>query len=111
MTKKKEYVNFVIEDRIAVVTIDRPPVNALNRQVEEEIEAVFEELGSKSEAGAVIITGGGEKTFIAGADIKELKNTKPQKHRIRIGDYRIVYLTEKNTVKVIEIFLRGRGYQ
>ena len=46
-----------------------------------------------------------------GADIKELKNTKPQKHRIRIGDYRIVYLIEKNTVKAIEIFLRGRGYR
>ena len=46
-----------------------------------------------------------------GADIKELKNTKPQKHRIRIGDYRIVYLIEKNTVKIIEIFLRGRGYR
>ena len=46
-----------------------------------------------------------------GADIKELKNTKPQKHRIRIGDYRIVYLIEKNAVKAIEIFLRGRGYR
>lgn len=46
-----------------------------------------------------------------GADIKELKNTKPQKHRIRIGDYRIVYFMEKKTVKVIEIFLRGRGYR
>lgn len=46
-----------------------------------------------------------------GADIKELKNTKPPKHRIRVGNYRIVYLVEKNTVKIIEIFLRGRGYR
>ena len=47
----------------------------------------------------------------SGANIKELKNTKPPKHRIRIGDYRIVYLIEKNTIKVIEIFLRGRDYR
>ena len=47
----------------------------------------------------------------SGADIKSLKNTKPQKHRIRVGDYRIVYLVEKKTVKVIEIFQRGRGYK
>ena len=72
MTKKREYVDFIIEDRIALVTIDRSPVNALNRQVEEEIEAVFEELGTISEVGAVIITGGGNKAFIAGADIKDI---------------------------------------
>ena len=47
----------------------------------------------------------------SGADIKDLKNTKPPKHRIRVGDYRIVYMVQKNTVKVIEIFQRGRGYR
>ena len=49
----------------------------------------------------------------SGANINELKNTKPQKYRIRIGDYRIVYLVliDKNIVKVIEIFQRGRGYR
>jgi enoyl-CoA hydratase len=72
MTEKREYVDFIIEDRIALVTIDRSPVNALNRQVEEEIEAVFEELGTISEVGAVIVMGGGNKAFIAGADIKDI---------------------------------------
>jgi len=46
----------------------------------------------------------------AGADIKPLKKTKPQKHRLRVGDYRIIYLIEGNTVYVIEVFRRGRGY-
>jgi mRNA-degrading endonuclease RelE of RelBE toxin-antitoxin system len=39
-----------------------------------------------------------------------LKKTQPQKHRIRVGEYRIIYLIEDNTVHVIEVFRRGRGY-
>ncbi|KAF5411054.1 MAG: type II toxin-antitoxin system RelE/ParE family toxin [Euryarchaeota archaeon] len=46
----------------------------------------------------------------AGADIKPLKKTKPQKHRLRVGGYRIIYLIEGKTVYVIEVFRRGRGY-
>jgi len=46
-----------------------------------------------------------------GADIKPLKDTKPQKYRLRIGDYRIVYCVESDVVKVIELFKRERGYR
>ena len=46
-----------------------------------------------------------------GADIKKIKDTKPVKHRIRVGDYRIIYRVEKHEVKVIELFKRGRGYR
>ena len=47
----------------------------------------------------------------ANADIKPLQDTKPQKYRLRISDYRIVYTVESDTVKVIELFRRGRGYR
>jgi mRNA interferase RelE/StbE len=46
-----------------------------------------------------------------GADIIPIKETNPQKYRLRVGDYRIVYRVEEKTVKVIEIFPRGRGYK
>ncbi len=46
----------------------------------------------------------------SGADIKPLTITKPQKHRLRVGDYRIIYMIEGNTVYVIEVFRRSRGY-
>ena len=78
MSKEREYVHFRIDNRIATVTVDRPPVNALNRQVEDEIEEVFEELGTLSEVGAVIVTGGGERAFIAGADIKAILEKGPK---------------------------------
>jgi len=77
MPKAREFVDFRIDDRIALVTVDRPPVNALNRQLEDELEEVFEELSGMREVGAVIVTGGGEKAFIAGADIKMLSEKGP----------------------------------
>jgi mRNA-degrading endonuclease RelE of RelBE toxin-antitoxin system len=46
----------------------------------------------------------------SGADIKPLISTKPQKHRLRVGDHRIIYMIEGNTVYVIEVFRRSRGY-
>ena len=45
------------------------------------------------------------------ADIKALKDTNPQKYRLRIGDYRVIYTVEDGAVKVIELFIRGRGYR
>jgi enoyl-CoA hydratase len=59
------------EDRLAVVTINRPPVNALNLEVMNALEAAFDELAADETVGAVIVTGAGEKAFVAGADIGE----------------------------------------
>ena len=72
----RDYVNFEIEDKIALVTVDRPPVNALNQQVLEEIKEAFLELGGRKDVGAVIVTGGGS-AFMAGADIKMISEMGP----------------------------------
>jgi len=66
-----ELVQVDREDRLAVVTIKRPPVNALSQEVLDELEQVFEQLSEDKTVGAVILTGGGEKAFVAGADIGE----------------------------------------
>jgi mRNA-degrading endonuclease RelE of RelBE toxin-antitoxin system len=47
----------------------------------------------------------------SGADIKPLHDTNPTKHRLRVGEYRIIYHVEGKTVEVIELFHRGRGYR
>ncbi|HUF18510.1 MAG TPA: enoyl-CoA hydratase-related protein [Thermoanaerobaculia bacterium] len=65
-------------DGILVVTIDRPKVlNALNAQTVEEIARVFDEARDDEAVKAVILTGGGEKAFVAGADINELATKSP----------------------------------
>jgi enoyl-CoA hydratase len=74
------YENIRTENRdgILVVTIDRPKVlNALNAQTVEEIHSAFEEARADDSVRAVILTGGGEKAFVAGADINELATKSP----------------------------------
>lgn len=59
-----------VADHIAVVTFDRPPVNAQNRRSREELTWIFDTLGDRDDVRVAILTGAG-KTFSAGADIKE----------------------------------------
>ena len=66
-----EKVQVTKEDKLAVVTINRPPVNALNQEVLDELEKVIEGLSKEEDVRTVIITGVGEKAFVAGADIGE----------------------------------------
>ena len=72
-----ENVNFEREGRVALVTVNRPKVlNALNGQTFDELEAVFHKIASDDSIGAVVLTGAGEKAFVAGADITELAAAK-----------------------------------
>jgi enoyl-CoA hydratase len=70
-----DYENILVEKSapVAVVTINRPKVlNALNQKTVEEIECAFFDLKNDAGIKAVILTGAGEKAFIAGADINEI---------------------------------------
>ena len=65
-------------DGIGYVTINRPEkLNALNDTVMEELKACFESIEQDSEVKAVILTGAGEKAFVAGADIAVLAAQTP----------------------------------
>ncbi|RJR09641.1 enoyl-CoA hydratase [Candidatus Parcubacteria bacterium] len=69
------YQNLLLEikNKKAIVTINRPDkLNALNAQTINELEVAFKELCNNDEVYAVIVTGSGEKAFVAGADITEL---------------------------------------
>src|SRR4051794_19689068 len=56
---------------VATLRLDRPPMNALNRQVQEEIRAAALEAAERDDVRGVVVWGG-EKVFAAGADIKEM---------------------------------------
>lgn len=73
---ENKYLNITKEDHIAIVKINRPPVNALNTEVVLEIEQLFEELGKDEELRVIVLTGEG-KAFVAGADISEMKEFDP----------------------------------
>jgi enoyl-CoA hydratase len=72
--------NLIVEQSgpIARVTVNRPKVlNALNRATLAELNETFTSLGANAAVRAVILTGAGEKAFIAGADINELATLGP----------------------------------
>ncbi|MEE2057655.1 enoyl-CoA hydratase-related protein [Rhodococcus artemisiae] len=66
-----EFVTLEVSDGIGTIRLDRPPMNALNRQVQEEIRDAAREATVRDDVKAVIVYGG-EKVFAAGADIKEM---------------------------------------
>src|SRR2546427_13041131 len=75
MGRGRDPVGFIrceVEDRIRVVTTDRPPVNALNSELIRELTRTFEDVARRKDVGAVILTGAGDKAFVAGADIAEM---------------------------------------
>jgi len=61
------------EGRVAVVTVDSPPVNAIGDAVLDGLAAAAAELGADHGVRAVVLTGAGEKSFMAGADLDELR--------------------------------------
>ena len=72
-------VNLNIEDSIAIIEIDRPEkLNALSSEVLTNLELKFDDAISDDNVKVIIFTGSGEKAFIAGADIAEMKNMTPK---------------------------------
>src|SRR5947208_2698392 len=66
-----EFVNLTVSDGVGTIRLDRPKMNALNVQVQEEIRAAALEATADDDVRAVVIYGG-ERVFAAGADIKEM---------------------------------------
>jgi len=66
-----EYVKLTLDKNIAVITIDNPPMNPLSDGVLAGLKEALDTLDKVEDVRALVITGAGEKSFVAGADIKE----------------------------------------
>lgn len=78
MTTSGKRVLYEVSERIARLTINRPEkLNALDRQTIDEIDRAVTRAGADPEAGVLLITGMGDKAFVAGADIRELSTLTP----------------------------------
>ena len=66
-----EFVRLDVEAGVGTIRLERPPMNALSRQVQEEIREAALEAAARSDVRAVVVYGG-PKVFAAGADIKEM---------------------------------------
>ncbi len=66
-----EFVRLEVDGGIGVIRLDRPPMNAINRQMQQELLAVSAEAAQRADVRAVVLYGG-ERVLAAGADVKEM---------------------------------------
>jgi enoyl-CoA hydratase len=80
-------VGLDVEDGVATVTIDAPPVNALTLDAYEALTAAFESVAARDDVRCVIVTSAGSRAFCAGLDLHEFLATPPDQddHRQRTG--------------------------
>jgi enoyl-CoA hydratase len=73
---------FEMENAIATITLNRPhALNALNGELIRELDSLLDAIASNPDIRCVIITGAGDKSFVSGADIKEMKDNTPVQAR------------------------------
>lgn len=69
-----EFIEEQYENHVATITINRPPVNPLSTQVFKELADVFQKIDQNDDIRVVVLTGDGDRAFVAGADINEMKD-------------------------------------
>ncbi len=111
-----ENLLYEVSGGVATITVNRPKVgNALNRATLGELEAAFTAVQKDAAVRAAIVTGAGEKFFIAGADINELKENTPlsAKEIARRGQllFSFVERLGKPVVAAINGFCLGGGLE
>jgi enoyl-CoA hydratase len=113
-----EYPNLLydVQDAVARITVNRPEkYNALNRGTITDLERAFDQIERDPEVRAAILTGAGEKAFVAGADINELADLKPigAWEHARRGQrlYSRIENLSKPTIAAINGFALGGGLE
>ncbi|MBM4341497.1 MAG: 3-hydroxybutyryl-CoA dehydratase [Deltaproteobacteria bacterium] len=114
MDQKLAY--YEIKDQVAIVTMDHPPMNALDAATKEAVAEVFRELDERrQEIRVVILHGAGEKAFAAGADIKTFLELTPDTARRRLFRSHQIYSIVENfqwpVIGAIHGFCLGGGLE
>ena len=111
------HIQFAVDpDGIALVTIDRPAkLNAINQGVMADLKSAFTHIAADPAVRGLILTGSGEKAFIAGADIQELSAIDPsdaeRKSSAGQAIFRMLETMRKPSVAAINGFALGGGLE
>ncbi len=75
---------YTVEDRIAIITLDHPPVNAFNAQTVKDLDVALGMALEDEDVKVIIITGAGRMAFVAGADINEINQIRDADHAVEL---------------------------
>ncbi|MFQ5777612.1 MAG: enoyl-CoA hydratase/isomerase family protein [Terriglobia bacterium] len=103
-----------VSDGIATLTVNRPQVrNALGAETVEEIQAALRELTGRDDVGVVVLTGAGEKAFVSGADIREIRQRGKREALEAINQrlFTAVETFEKPVIAAVNGYALGGGLE
>ena len=99
--------------KIAILTLDRPPVNALSMELYSSLVARLDAVGSDPDLNVILLTGAGRRAFCAGADVKELSQldstTRRERHQFVSDVWSKVANVEIPTICAIQAPAPGGG--
>ena len=108
-------VTYTIDDSIAIITIDNPPMNPLTTELRDQLLVILDELDSKKDEIKVGILTGKGKAFMAGADIKSFPELTQEKAKARLKKGRQLYLKveqfERPVLCAINGYCLGAGLE
>jgi enoyl-CoA hydratase/carnithine racemase len=101
-----DLVRLEVEEGVGTIRLDRPPMNAINRDLTGDLSAVAEEASSRDDVRAVVLWGG-EKVFAAGADVKMMAPMSPLDVHPMITELQEVYNQVERIPKVVIAAITG----
>jgi enoyl-CoA hydratase len=109
-----EFVRLEVDSGVGTIRLERPPMNAISRQVQEELITVSAEAAARADVRAVVLYGG-EKVLAAGADVKEMRamtyaDIAPVTRRMSSG-FGALAAIPKPTVAAITGYALGGGLE
>jgi len=100
-------VNYVIENDIAIITINNPPMNPLITAVRDQLSAIMGELSERLHDVKVVILTGTGKAFVAGADIKSFPELDQEKAKARLKQTRPLYQQMEDFTRPVICAING----
>jgi enoyl-CoA hydratase len=109
-----EFVRLEVEDGVGTIRLERPPMNALDSQVQRELVEAANEATTREDVGAIVLYGG-ERVFAAGADVKEMAAMafeEMSEHSHLLQDFtKALAAIPKPTIAAITGFALGGGLE
>jgi len=101
-----EFVHVEVEEGVATIRLDRPPMNAINEDLTRDLEEAANEAADREDIGAVVVWGG-QKVFAAGADVKMMVDMSPTEVKPMITTLQEVFSMVEEIPKVTIAAING----